>query len=63
MNENEFILGSLTLVAKKVEGDICEGCRLEGITGCIDMRSEGITPQCSSRFRQDKQNVIFVEKQ
>jgi hypothetical protein len=43
---------------KVVEGETCEGCIRYRI-GCLELTKTA--GECSSRFRIDKQNVIFIK--
>ena len=58
MNENEFELDGRTYVARPTHND-CEGCGLHDTDDCWGEER----PYCTSTFRTDNRDVIFVEKQ
>lgn len=61
-SEDEFEI-KLHLVEKEVDGDSCDGCKFNDGFDCWKVRGVIGIPQCSSRYRPDGRNVIFVDKQ
>lgn len=61
MNENEFELDGKVYVALPANGDSCYGCSFINHQ-CRVMVSDMMIPDCNERTRNDKKNVIFMEK-
>lgn len=57
MNENEFDVYGVIYVARETDLTTCSECDLDGKCISIDR------PNCTASRRDDKRNVIFVEKQ